>query len=46
MEGKQLLSINAHDKPVTCVAISNEDKLIISGSQDKTIKIWDRKSGN
>ncbi len=41
-------SISTHDKILNCLAISNDGKLIVSGSgsRNKTIDIWDRKSAN
>jgi WD40 repeat protein len=30
---------------VKSVAISQDNKFIVSGSEDKTIRIWDRESG-
>jgi WD40 repeat protein len=30
-----------HDKPVTCLAFSPDDKLVASGGQDGQVKIWD-----
>jgi U3 small nucleolar RNA-associated protein 13 len=32
----------AHEKVINCVAFSPNDKLFASGSQDKTIKVWNR----
>ena len=32
---------NAHNDPVTSVAFSPDGKTIVSGSWDKTIKVWD-----
>ena len=34
-----------HSNWVNSVAISSDNKLIISGSEDKSIKIWDIESG-
>ena len=34
-----------HDAPVYSVAFSPDGKLIVSGSLDRTLKIWDANSG-
>ena len=34
-----------HRKPVNCVAISKDGCMAASGSEDKTVKIWDTSSG-
>lgn len=34
----------AHEKDVNCVAISPNDQIIATASQDKTAKLWDSKS--
>jgi U3 small nucleolar RNA-associated protein 13 len=31
---------SAHDKEINCVAVSPDDKLVASGSQDRTIRLW------
>ncbi len=31
---------------MTSIAFSNDDKYIISGSNDNSIKIWERETGN
>jgi WD40 repeat protein len=33
-------TLDAHDGPVTCVAIAQDDAFIVSGSVDKTVKVW------
>lgn len=31
---------SAHDKEINCVAVSPDDKLVASGSQDRNIRLW------
>jgi WD40 repeat protein len=38
--GEYLESLTGHDSYVTSLIISNDKKYIISGSEDKTIKVW------
>ena len=33
-------SMRGHDKDINCVSLSPNDALLASGSQDKTIKLW------
>ncbi len=37
--------IIGHNDDVESVVISSDNKFIVSGSSDKTIRIWERKSG-
>ena len=37
------MTVMGHQKSINCVKFSPNDKLIASGSQDKTVKIWTAK---
>jgi WD40 repeat protein len=37
--------IIGHDDLVNSVAISSDNKFIVSGSRDNTIRVWERESG-
>ena len=43
--GWQVRSLAGHSKEVTSVAISADGKSVVSGSWDKTVKIWDVETG-
>ena len=45
MSGKNIRALKGHRLTVSCIAIDYDSKIIISGSWDKTIKIWDIQSG-
>lgn len=40
------LFLSGHSKPVTSVCFSPDNRLIASASDDRTVKIWDAKTGN
>jgi len=44
--GKHHLSLYAHKLPVTAVAFSPDEQVIVSGSVDKNLKVWSIKFGN
>jgi WD40 repeat protein len=39
------MTLKGHDKRVLAVTFSPDDQLIVSGSEDKTVKIWDAVHG-
>lgn len=43
--GELIKKIEGHSGFITSVAISSDNKYIISGSEDKTVKIWDFSDG-
>ncbi len=44
-ESSQRHHLQGHDKSVRSVSISNDGKIIVSGSEDKTIKVWNLETG-
>jgi len=43
--GREIRSLTGHSWYVTAVAFSPDGKLALSGSDDKTLKLWEVKSG-
>jgi WD40 repeat protein len=39
------LQLAGHDKPVRCVAFSPNGELVVSGSEDNSIRVWDVANG-
>ncbi len=39
-------TMRGHTKDVNSVSISSNDKYIVSGSHDKTVRLWDAESGH
>lgn len=44
-EGREYNRIEGHDKPVRSISISPDGKILASGSEDKTIKVWNLETG-
>ena len=44
-EAAETLTLKGHSQPVRGVSISPDGKRIVSGSHDKTLKVWDPKPG-
>ena len=44
--GKHYMSLFAHKLPITSVAFSPDEQVVVSGSVDKNIKVWSIKFGN
>jgi len=44
-EKKPLKQMTGHQKPVVCVQFSPDGRYIVSGSFDKSIKLWDGYTG-
>ncbi len=40
-----MTQLNGHSDRISSVAISSDNKYIISGSYDETVIVWDRESG-
>lgn len=38
--GRLLKTWNAHYRAVTCLVFSDDDSLLVSGSEDGSIKVW------
>lgn len=43
--GKHLKTLKGHKEYVTCIAFSHDGNIIVTGSKDKTARLWDTKTG-
>ncbi len=44
--GNEILRLRGHSRSVLCTALSPDGRYLASGSSDKTIRIWDPRTGN
>jgi WD40 repeat protein len=44
-EGQETFTLKGHSDPVWSVSFSPDGKRIVSGSEDKTLKVWDALTG-
>ncbi len=43
--GQKTLTLKGHSGPVNSASFSPDGKRIVSGSEDKTLKVWDAQTG-
>ena len=39
-------SFSGHSKPITCIKFSPEGHFLVTGSEDRTLRIWEARSGH
>merc|ERR1712173_465571 len=39
-------TLNGHDEWVKCIAVSDDNSMIASGSSDKSVRVWDLATGS
>jgi WD40 repeat protein len=43
--GRELRRVDGHTQEVQCVAVSADSRLVVSGSHDGTVRVWDAETG-
>ena len=38
--------LNGHKEPITCLKISYDGRILVSGSEDCTLRVWELKTGH
>lgn len=45
MDGKPLLRISGHDQTILAVALSPDERLVVTAGKDRTARVWDAATG-
>lgn len=45
VRGKEIYSLSGHDRPITDIAFSNDNRFMVSAASDFTIRLWDLEAG-